>query len=343
MAKKKKAKMPVDIGAVMDTLADLGQARDLKAFINVVIDVTASDTLIDAVLQAFDAPESSSEVRMVLMADAAPELPLPADLCVIVGAESLLLGDVASDARRMGTPAVVVIEQGVTFFFEEDPEQLDEQQTEEECTAIELPHKGIPIGDIVAADFELARPLDELAEWIIGHAPAKRLSMALDFPFMRMALASQVIEGTSLQCGAIGLLVFIPGADMPVITLNQARMVLQIASVYGFDMDLGRVKEILAVVASAFGMRAVARELSGAVPFLGWGIKSGVAYFGTQAIGRAALDYFEGDGVFSSLSEALSAAADQVMETITEASTELVDIAAGAYADASAEPAAETE
>ncbi len=80
---------------------------------------------------------------------------------------------------------------------------------------------------------------------------------------------------------------------MPVLTLNQIRLVLRIALAYGQDVDRQRAGELLGVVGAGFGFRAVARELLDLIPVAGWAVKGGVAYAGTKAVGEAAVRYFE--------------------------------------------------
>jgi uncharacterized protein (DUF697 family) len=87
--------------------------------------------------------------------------------------------------------------------------------------------------------------------------------------------------------------VFVPGVDMPVLTLNQIRLVLRIAVAYGEEIDNRRAAELVGVVGAGFGLRAVARELLDLVPVAGWALKGGIAYTGTKAIGEAAVRYFE--------------------------------------------------
>jgi uncharacterized protein (DUF697 family) len=109
------------------------------------------------------------------------------------------------------------------------------------------------------------------------------------------------------QNGVLGVAIFIPGADFPVLTLNQLRMVFRIAAAHGEQIDRERIPEILAVVGAGLGFRTVAREALGFVPGLGWAIKGGVAYVGTKALGKAATAYFEQGGA-----HALARAADAV-------------------------------
>jgi uncharacterized protein (DUF697 family) len=109
---------------------------------------------------------------------------------------------------------------------------------------------------------------------------------------------------------------FIPGADMPLMTLNQGKMLLQIAAAYGQSLDTERVKELGAVVASGFLFRTFARELAGLVPGFGWAVKGGIAYSGTIAMGTAAITYFEEGADLGGVIRALS---ERTSEAVTRA------------------------
>lgn len=311
---KKRTKFPVDVKKLTESLDDVEQARDWPVAVNILIDVTASDALIDAVLTAFEPCTDTAEARHVLIESGSAQLPMPCDLCVIVAGSGLQLGRVAAESRRLGCPTAVCIEVGETYFAE-SPEDAAEILGEE-VTAGE---EGIPEDTIVEVDFALERPLDELGAWIATNAPAKRVSMAASFPFMRLPLAMELTRQVALKNAGVGVVFIVPGADMPVITLNQARLVLQIAALYNQPLDQGRIAEVAAVVAGAFGFRALARELSAAVPALGWGIKGTVAYTGTLAMGKAAVEYFEEGGRINGLAAKIREAVDAAASAIEEA------------------------
>ena len=86
--------------------------------------------------------------------------------------------------------------------------------------------------------------------------------------------------------------VWIPGADLPVLTAVQLRLVLQIGACHGVELSPDRAVELIGVLGAGFGLRTVARELLDLVPVAGWAVKGGVAYGGTRALGRAADEYF---------------------------------------------------
>jgi uncharacterized protein (DUF697 family) len=91
----------------------------------------------------------------------------------------------------------------------------------------------------------------------------------------------------------IAAAVWIPGADLPLLTAVEMRMVLQIGVCYGVEVGPDRAVELLTLLGAGFGLRAAARELLDVVPIAGWVVKGGVAYTGTRALGRAAVEYFE--------------------------------------------------
>lgn len=149
---------------------------------------------------------------------------------------------------------------------------------------------------------------NRMGEWIIATCREKRLSFALAFPFVARPLSLDAVNATAVQNAGIGVVIFLPGADMPVMTANQMKMILQIAAAYGQPMTLERAKELLVVLGGAFAARSAARSIAGAVPGLGWAIKGAIGYTATLAMGRAAIEYFEnGMGLMGAAGTVLSA------------------------------------
>ncbi len=124
-----------------------------------------------------------------------------------------------------------------------------------------------------------------------GPALARRL------PAVRDAVVRRLVQRAARQNAAVGAVVWVPGADMPVMTLNQVRMVLQIGAAYGEDVGPQRAPEVLAVVGAGLGLRTAAREALGVVPVAGWAFKGALGYAGTLALGRAAVKYYESGAV----------------------------------------------
>ena len=161
-----------------------------------------------------------------------------------------------------------------------------------------------PYGDWIDAagvfDDEVARGLDgdhagapNLENRIVRAAGAGAAALSVHLPALRRAYCDHVVLANAAQNAVIGAVVIIPGADMPAMTANQIRMVLQIAAAYGEQVGLDRAVEILSVVGAAFVFRALARQALDFVPGFGWALKGAVGFSATVALGEAAIAYFE--------------------------------------------------
>jgi uncharacterized protein (DUF697 family) len=139
-------------------------------------------------------------------------------------------------------------------------------------------------------------PLESIAERAADRAGDSSHHLAARVPVLREAVVQEIIKRFALQNGVLGVAIFIPGADFPVLTLNQIRMVLRIASAHGERLDRERAFEVLSVIAAGLGFRTVARQFVGLVPGLGWAVKGGVAYAATLALGETADAYFAAGG-----------------------------------------------
>lgn len=177
----------------------------------------------------------------------------------------------------------------------------------------------------IALDDERREALNlRMGRWLIAISRPKKLAMALSFKFVRRPLALESVSATSLQNMGVGVLVFIPGADLPVMTLNQAKMVLQIAAAYNLPLAVARVKELACVVGGAFVARGIVRKLVTLVPGLGWAIKGGMGYAATEAMGHAAIDYFEAGGDLKGVAGVLEGARDEAIEVAQSAASSTV-------------------
>ncbi len=161
--------------------------------------------------------------------------------------------------------------------------------------------------DADALTADETRLAQTLARIVVDH-PELRLALACRVPAFRPAVAAQLIGEVSLENAKMAVLSALPGVipftdvlmpatalgDMVYLTRNQIFLLLRIAAAYGQEVDLrARVRELLPVVGSAFGWRAVARELLGLVPGgIGVVIKGAVAYAGTYTVGKGAAIFY---------------------------------------------------
>lgn len=334
-------KLPIDLKAVIEAATDIESARSTPVSVSVLIDDSAPGDVAAHVRSAFVGAGAHARVTVGYFAGPAFSPYEGDDMAVIVAGFSEEVGRRAAEIRAAGVPAMVVtsmpslVADMASAYGNPIPEgDLVAPEGVEGCEAdgdaacasgeVEGAHVSVFAGiraaksaGAAASSPDAPIPIDDAAaaaldrrmgEWVVAACREKRLALALSFPFVRKPLSLEAVSATSLQNAGIGLVLFIPGADMPLMTLNQAKMLLQIAAAYGEPMSAARVKELAAIVAGGFACRSVARQVAGAVPAIGWAVKAGVGYAGTKAMGLAAIEYFERGGNIAGLAGVVSSA-----------------------------------
>ena len=269
------ANLPVDVRGLVQAGAKLLEQRDLPVRLSVVVELDAPDDLVEAVRAALTPRTAKAFVDVdVIEPGGAVKVDPSADaVIVLIGSGSADAVLLLKELRRRAIPAVAAA-------LAVDPAALA-QMTEH------------PIDDVAcesSAD-ELVR--GQLADWIVRRIPNKHVAAAHNFEFLRRPVAWEAVKATAWQNAVIGGVTIIPGADMPLMTMNQGKMLLQIAAAYGQRLGADRIKELAAVVGGGLVLRVVARQVLAMVPVVGWAVKAGIGYTGTSAMGQAAIAYFE--------------------------------------------------
>lgn len=295
--------IPVDITALISAALDIEQARKTPVSVSVLIDETASPEFQVFVRSGFNSESVNSRVTVSYFPTQTPDDSLVSDVVVIAAGLSSEVGAIAAKYRAQEIPVLVVAESGATVVQQASVQGFS-----------------IPNEDVVSP--KIGQPFDEeikgsladaIGNWIVQSCPQKRLAFSIAYPFVRHPLAYEAINATAVQNAGVGLLLFVPGADLPVMTLNQAKMVLQIAAAYGEPLSTDRIKELAAVLGSAFVFRGISRQAVSFIPALGWAIKAAMGYAGTVAIGHAAIEYFEKGGNIAGLASVVGKARDSAV------------------------------
>ena len=139
-----------------------------------------------------------------------------------------------------------------------------------------------------------AFPLDEIASGARRRLGDAAVPLAARLPVLREPVCDAIVARFAKRNAMIAAAVFIPGVDLPILTLNELRLVTEDrARPRRGARRQPRPPSCAASVGAGFGFRAIARELLDAIPVAGWAVKAGVAYGGTRAIGEAAVRYFD--------------------------------------------------
>ena len=249
---------------------------------------------------------------MVREARAEPEGPLP----ILVSGAAPLAGKLADALRAGGAPELVRtgaqddLESGAGSISvhvvagELGPE--DERSLRAGERAL-LPLVCLVVGEppgerrilpyVKATDVVYTATLDDaaveaVAARIAARAGERAYALARELPALRPHVARSLVRSYARKNALLGAAIFIPGADLPVLTVNEMRMVRRIADAYGVEQQQARFLMLVGVAGAGLGFRAIARTALGIVPFA-LPVKAAVAYGGTQAIGRAAIARLE--------------------------------------------------
>jgi uncharacterized protein (DUF697 family) len=148
-------------------------------------------------------------------------------------------------------------------------------------------------GDVILAGVTESAVEEDLIPRLLDEVEDDYLiPLGRGYDALRRPVCEKLVHNNAKQNAVIGAMP-VPGADMPVMTANQARMVLSIAAVYGEELSLERARELGGVVAAGFGLRALSRQVVKLIPFGGWAASAAIGYSGTLVMGRATILYFE--------------------------------------------------
>lgn len=280
-------RLPVDVRALYDTGRRLKEDRERPVRIAVLVEVDAPDALVEAARLELHPKTANGIVDVsVIEPDSLLRVDAKADACIVLIGSGSHVDATLRDLRSRAIPTAVVA-------LREERVTLSRQLGHAENDVI----VGMDASEVIRGP---------LADWVMTRLEKLRTPLANNFEFVRRAVAREIVKKSAWQNAAIGVVVFVPGADMPLMTLNQGKMLLQIAAVYGQSLDTARIKELGAVVAGGLLFRTFAREMVGLIPGLGWAVKGGIAYTGTIAMGTAAITYFEEGTDLSGVVRALS-------------------------------------
>lgn len=266
--------LPVDLRDIYKFGKEISKDRDEPVSLHLLIELDTPEELLEEAREAFRPRTASAFVDVEVVDSESPLVIAPAtDAAVILaGSGTSRTSALVTSLREKRIPVCAVVLGG-------SRRDIDYRL-------------GLPIEDVVLGQDPVSA-MSALAGWLADKLNTKRLPLAMNFHFTRRAVGEEIVKTTALQNALIGSVTIIPGTDMPLMTANQAKMLLQLATAYGQRIGGDRLGELAAVVGGGFALRAVARQALTAIPGFGWAIKGGIGYSGTIAMGRAALAWFE--------------------------------------------------
>ncbi len=333
--------IPIDLKAVFQEAMDVDAARSVPLIVSVLLDETAPADLVAFVRSSFASASPQARISINYFSNSNAVFDSKSDMVVIAAGLTEDVGFIARRVREASIPALVVttlpemvceiaiasghpipegdlaapvIKDGDVLSLPEPVTISSDARYEGAGALNKQPDSFAALEPYTLNKYFTEQLSCRMGEWVVACFHTKRLAFAQAFDFVRRPLSMEALRSTSAQNAGVGLVAFIPGADLPIMTLNQAKMVLQIAAAYGQPLTLERAKELAAVVGGGFACRSAARQLVGVVPALGWVIKAGIGYAGTSAMGYAAIEYFERGGNAAGVAAVAAKAREAVID-----------------------------
>ncbi len=153
-------------------------------------------------------------------------------------------------------------------------------------------HLGLEPGQVIPVTAKDGKNLDQLLISIAMAEPSIVAALGSALPEYRWKLAwRSIISAASIS--AVIALAPLPILDFGPLVINQSVMVLGIARVYSYKINLERAKEIVVTFGVAFLGRMIFQELSrlGGIP--GWILSAAIAASTTVVMGYAAAEWFD--------------------------------------------------
>lgn len=222
-------KIPVDkLTRAFKMGASVKKDSDTPVRVSVYLDSSASRFLAETVRDAFVPQTTSGIVRVERLGEERIAPKTDTDVVLVLSCGSDRLESAVQELVIAGAPVCVLAESAVEVPFIEE---------------------STPMLGVVAA-IDKTYLLETLARWILDRTD-KEKAFAANFAFMRIAAANRIITSCALTNMATGALVFLPGADYPVMALAQVGMLFELAAVFGRGIKPERGYEVAGVLAGA--------------------------------------------------------------------------------------------
>ena len=270
-------------------------ASDL--LVEVLIDESAEDELVTLTRKVLEVRPDTAEITISSFGEAIPSYDKEASFTVVIAGTSPSLPRLMEIALWSDINCV---------FITQDAAALLTSVPEEDAVEIAM--------NIIEVDVQ--KPQEEfedaLAAWCVARLPEIRIGLGAAFPFMRRAIALDLTLQTSLENAVIAAVFFLPGADLPVLTLNQCKLLYQIAVINEVPIKRERLADAAVVVAAAFGLRGLTRFVLGRLGPLGWLVRGTISLGATLAVGHVAqMLYSRGGGIVELAKEKFDSAPEE--------------------------------
>lgn len=305
--------LPIDIGKVKSAATKIQNEIDVSINLNVYFDTTANLDFVSSIKEMFNDVGNDVSVKFIDISNNKLFLKHNPNLAIVIAGENpySCLCYKALDINNI--PCLMLSLDPQTLIENANDQDISIMARDVICPDITTYSK-ILYNDEEIIDFDtynIAMDLNikyQICNWFYDFAANYKIAYAAKFPFLRDIIADEIISHCAIQNAGIGALGIIPGADMPLMTLNQARMILELAAIYSYQIDEDRIIEIIVVVLSAFAMKYLSNYVTKTTGISKILVNGAFGFGGTQILGNIAKSYFASGLAIDGLAEKIKSA-----------------------------------
>ncbi len=255
---------------VMNMGKESEESMDEALHIVVLVDEECPTWLAVAIRDAL-VPERDARVDVAALGTSFPVLGIDVAVIIAGGSE-----EPVKDAMR--------------FFAAQRHHVIVVAETSLDVPDTQLPAKLGQFVNVVVAS-ELPQLHEKFAAALLA-STEKDVSCAANFGFCREAATARLVSKCAARNAVMGVAGFVPGAGMPLMTMNQVNLSFDMAATYGKGLSPARIPEVIFVIAAGIVYRSIGRMFLRKMPHAGLLLRVGLAYGGTLITGRALSEHF---------------------------------------------------
>lgn len=290
--------VPIDLGKVKSLADNISKNISKKLIIDVFYDNTCNDNFITSVRNYFKQCSEGVTIKFVDISNEKYVIRANIDLIIILAGENPECADIFESLVMIGSNRLVISVNPSLIVGNLRNLNCDIYPDEIICPSFKSYTKIKDVNGEVSIDFSTFNSKMDislkknLTKWFNEFAKRNYILYAQKFPQLRSKISLKLVNECAIENSGIGAVKIIPGKEMSLVALNQVRMLLELAAIYGYDVNEDRILEIVLVVASSVGIKKIIDFVKKKKLFPNILIDWSMSFSSTYIIGSIARKYF---------------------------------------------------
>lgn len=290
--------VPIDLGKVKSLADNITKNISKKLVFDVFYDNSCSDNFTASVRDYFMECSEGVALKFVDISESSYEIRTNIDLVIILAGENPECADIFESLVMLGVNRLVISVNPSLIVDNLRNLNCDIYPDEIVCPSYKSYSKIKDKNGEESIDFSVFNSKmgislkKNLSKWFNEFAERNYILYGQKFPQLRSKISLKLVNECAIENSGIGAVKIFPGKEMSLVALNQVRMLLELAAIYGYNVNEDRIIEIVLVVASSVGIKKVIDFVKKKKLFPNLLIDWSISFSSTYIIGSIARKYF---------------------------------------------------